>query len=151
MSKIKNATATKSHGVKFKSKLEAIFYNKCLSAGLKVSYEPDVVVIWEGFRPKEVNICVMGKEPEVTYSTRKILDTKYIPDFKIVSRRKKKIIYIETKGYPNDSFPMKRKMFLKTLELTNDGYDYYYFEIKLVKQMDIVIKEIKKILNEKIK
>ena len=61
-----------------------------------------------------------------TDKRKKQIDMTYTPDFKIVKGNN--VIFMETKGFPNDSFPIKRKMFLGLLESKNDGNIYHYLE-----------------------
>ena len=104
--KVRNATAKVYKGIKFRSKLELFTYKKLEEADIKALYEKKKYVLQEGFRyPSEVY------EPHKTKgyvsTTAKIRDITYTPDF--VDPNGKWII--EVKGFANDVFPVKWKMF----------------------------------------
>ena len=52
-------------------------------------------------------------------------------------------IYFDVKGKENDTYPIKKIMFLITLEERNDGVRYIFFEPHNVRQMLQAIEIIK--------
>ena len=129
--KIKNATISEYNGIKFRSKNELSCYKKLEAAKLDFSYESEKITLWEGFKssipiyaPNKIKVGKFSKNLES--QTKKHISITYTPDF-IVTKGDYKI-YIEYKGQPNDTYPIKKKMFLKTLEDRNDGIKYIFIE-----------------------
>lgn len=113
--KVRNATSKVYKGIKFRSKLELFTYKKLEEASIKSLYEKKKYVLQEGFHYSQQ--CY---EPHKTKgyvdNTYKVRDITYTPDF--VDPNGKWII--EVKGFANDVFPLKWKMFKKHLmELEN--------------------------------
>ena len=108
--KVRNATAKVYKGIKFRSKLELFTYKKLEEAKVKCLYEKKKYVLQEGFHYSQQ--CY---EPHKTKgyvdNTYKVRDITYTPDF--VDPNGKWII--EVKGFANDVFPLKWKMFKKHL------------------------------------
>lgn len=120
--KVKNTKATLYDGIQFKSKLEVACYKKLIEAGLPALYEPEKVVIAEGFRLENVKYYCPYKKRGVgnVYSLNnvKIQDITYTPDF-VIRDYKGWDIYIDTKGMPNETYPLKKKLFFDVLEKRN--------------------------------
>lgn len=138
--KIVNAQSIEYEGIVFRSIAERNVYKKLVSLGITPEYEPDTFVLWEGFTPlkewylegEPVNTKkqdkVTGKRTKLSDKPKSFENWKYTPDFKIQSG--KNTFYIEVKGYPNDLWPYKRKLFLKLLESLPN---VYFFEVKTIK------------------
>lgn len=147
--KIKGATSIEYNGIKFKSILECSCYKKLEAAGLDFSYESERVPLWEGvklqntivYTPKKIRVGKYGKVLEL--QTRALLDITYTPDF-VVNKGNYRI-YFDVKGKENDTYPIKKKMFLKTLEEKQDGIQYIFFEPHNVRQMLQAIEIIKEL------
>ena len=137
--KIKGAVEVSYSGIKFKSKLEESCYKKLEAAGFDFSYESERITLWEGvklqnvlvYAPKKLRVGKCGKILEL--QTRALLSTTYTPDFVVTKGNYK--IYFDVKGKENDTYPIKKKMFLKNLEERDDGIQYLFFEPHNVKQM----------------
>lgn len=108
-SKVKNATKVEYDGVKFRSKLEFYMYKLLKDAGLKFEYEKHKFVLVGSF----------------TFGYEKIREVTYLPDFLVYGEGK--TIVVETKGYRNDAFPIKLKLFKRHLN-ENGKADWLYFE-----------------------
>ena len=108
--KVRNAKSKEVDGIKFRSLLEAHCYRQLRDAGIEANYEKKKYVLQEGFHYTEE--C---HEPHKTKgyvnNTYKVRDITYTPDF--VDPNGKWII--EVKGFANDVFPIKWKMFKKHL------------------------------------
>ena len=134
--KIKNATKCVYKGIKFRSKLELFTYRKLQEAGIKADYEKTTFVIQDGFEFD--NDCI---EPSTKgygiKKSRKIRAITYTPDF--IDPKNKWII--EVKGYANDVFPIKWKMFKKYLH--EKGNEAVLFLPKNQKQVLDTIERIK--------
>ena len=113
--KVRNATSKVYKGIKFRSKLELFTYKKLEEAKVKCLYEKKKYVLQEGFHYSQQ--CY---EPHKTKgyvdNTYKIRDITYTPDF--VDPNGKWII--EVKGFANDVFPVKWKMFKNHLMQLED-------------------------------
>lgn len=137
--KIKGATSTEYKNIRFKSVLECSCYKKLEDSGLDFSYESEKITLWDGvklqntivYAPKKIRAGKYGKFLEL--QTRALLSTTYTPDF-IVTKGDYKI-YFDVKGKENDTYPIKKKMFLRTLEERSDGMKYMFFEPHNVRQM----------------
>jgi len=104
--KIINTTSKSYDNIKFKSILECSVYKYLKKEGYKASYEPDAFVLSESFYSH--NYYKDGEKVK-----RKILKMTYTPDFKITINNIN--IYIEVKGFYNDVYPYKRKLFLNSI------------------------------------
>ena len=110
--KIKNASPLEYDGISFKSKLEKMAYQTLKEQGFPVQYEPKKFIIWEGFRP---NVPFYNKDT----STRMLkMDSKKV---------------IDMKGFENNTYPLKKKIFRKWLE--SNYPNSIYFEIFTKKQL----------------
>ena len=122
--KIKQATEIDYDGIHFKSKKEKEAYIILKESGLNPEYEPDKAVLFEGFKPSHP--WFLNGVPQLTKSgkPKKLIDWNYTPDFKISLNDY--TAYIEIKGYPNDVYPYKRKLFLG---LINNLDNVFFFEV----------------------
>ena len=147
--KIKGAKISEYNNIKFKSSLECSCYKKLELSGLEFSYESERIVLWEGVKPQSVKIYSRKKikagkyDRNLELQTRTLLNITYTPDFVINKNNYK--IYFDVKGKENDVYPIKKKMFLKTLEERNDGINYLFFEPHNIRQMLQAIEIIKKL------
>lgn len=145
--KILGATSIVYNGIRFKSILECSCYKKLESAKLDFSYESETFTLWEGVKPQNILIYSPRKIKPGKYGktlelqTRALLKITYTPDF-IVNKGNYKI-YFDVKGKENDTYPIKKKMFLKYLDGINDEKHYIFFEPHSVKQMLQAIEIIK--------
>ena len=143
--KIKGATTVDLEGIHFKSKLEKSCYLKLVEAGLFVQYEPYKVHVWtpqnrrleniEAYQPSKSN------RKEVEAITRPLLPITYTPDFLVIKDRL--YCFFDAKGYANDRYPIKKKMFLDWLASQITGIHYKFFEVHSVAQINHAIQIIK--------
>lgn len=137
--KIKGATSLTVGDITFKSKSEASVYKHLLQAGFEPVYEGMKFVIWEGFKPTVPFYTRRGKS---TYlNDKKTIDITYTPDFTFMYNGK--LIIIEVKGFENDVFPYKFKMFRKLLEKEPYKGNTLLFEIFTIQQLKECIEIIK--------
>ena len=113
--KVQNATAKVYKGIKFRSKLELFTYMKLEDAGIKSLYEKKKYILLQGFH-YEAECYEPDKRKGYVDNTKKVRDITYTPDF--VDPNGKWII--EVKGYANDVFPIKWKMFKNHLMQLDD-------------------------------
>ena len=108
--KIKNATPTELDGVSFRSKLELFTYRKLKEAGIPFEYEQHRFELLQAF---EFNcesyepLFKSNKKIGFGLVNPKIRAMTYKPDF--VNKEDNWII--EVKGYRNDAFPLRWKLF----------------------------------------
>lgn len=138
--KVLNATAKVYKGIKFRSKLEVFTYIKLEEAGIKALYEEKKYVLMKGFTFDSISI-----EPSTRKATRghfipnpyKVRDITYTPDF--VDPNGKWIM--EVKGFANDTFPLKWKMFKNHLQESGDEIPVLYLpknQGQVLKTIDMI-------------
>lgn len=156
--KIRNATSTKIKGITFKSQTEKTVYKTLLEQGIEPKYEPQTFVLWEGFTPitpfydQETNTqqdkrnALIGadrKLPKILVpKNEKVVGIRYTPDFYF--RIDNLDVWIEAKGFENDVFYIKKKLFRKFLDdkFLETGQKSIFFEIytkrQLLQALDII-------------
>ena len=155
--KIRNATVCTSKSITFKSVLEKSCFTCLAEQGFSPQYEPRKFIIFPSFVPitpfydKETDmqqkkrIELLGKQSgkELRLCNGLIQPITYTPDIYI--RYNDLDIWIECKGFTNDVFPYKKKMFRKLLDniYINTGQKSIYFEIYTKKQLLQAIEIIK--------
>jgi len=100
-------------GINFASGLEKYMYQALKKAKIKATYEGETFVLLDGFH-FENEVYERQSNSKGDFKNRgekRILPIKYTPDFI------GKDFIIETKGRPNESFPMRWKLF-KRLVMT---------------------------------
>lgn len=137
--KILGATSLVSNNITFKSKLEVTIYKELLRAGFNPKYEEQKFVIWEGIKPTKLFYNRDIKTKMLKLDMGKMRDITYTPDFTF--RYKKYLIIIEAKGFENDTFPIKKKLFRGLLEEMKTPV--IYFEVYTKKQLVQAIEIIK--------
>lgn len=137
--KIINASPLEYDGISFKSKLEKMAYQTLKEQGFPVLYEPKKFIIWEGFRP---NVPFYNKDAStrmLKMDRKKVIDISYTPD--LMFEYNNHLIIIEMKGFENNTYPLKKKIFRKWLE--SNYPNSIYFEIFTKKQLLQAINIIK--------
>jgi len=137
--KILGATSLVSGNITFKSKLEVTIYKELLRAGFNPKYEEQKFVIWEGIKPTKPFYNRDIKTKMLKLDMGKMRDITYTPDFTF--KYKKYLIIIEAKGFENDTFPIKKKLFRGLLETMK--IPVIYFEVYTKKQLVQAIEIIK--------
>lgn len=118
--KIKNATGVDRYGLHFRSKLECYTYEAFMKAGIPVEYEP-----------KRYELL-----PKFEYLGEKLRPMVYTPDF--VGNG----FIVECKGFANDAFPLRWKLFKYTLMKNQSTIKLYL--VRNHKQVDEMIAELSK-------
>lgn len=110
--KILNATPVSVDGIAFKSKLEERIYKALLKKGINVNYEPQKIKIWDC---DKLTVPYYNKKGGVFQRiTSKPVCITYTPDFTFVY--KGTCVFLEAKGFHNDVWPYKAKLFREWLE-----------------------------------
>ena len=129
------------NGVNFASGLERYMYMALKKAKIKAKYEGETFVLINGFHFQN-NVYERQANSKGEFTNRgskRILPIKYTPDF--IGED----FIIETKGRPNESFPMRWKLFKR---LVSEQFpDYTLFKPQNQKECDRVIQIIKEIRN----
>ena len=144
--KIRNATPLEVDGIKFRSKLEVYCYRALVEAGIEYEYEAHRFNLVDKFEYTNDSVELVKKKGLKTYgvASNSIRAITYTPDF--VNTQDRWII--ECKGYPNDTFSLKWKIFKSYIVSNNLQYDLYVPRNR--KHIDETIKLIKS-KNESIK
>lgn len=149
--KVRNATRIIYNGINFRSIFECNCYKLLeLEEGFNFEYETKKIVLCEGFYPPSFLTIYDVYKPRLQrrvfgLNGQKIIAMTYTPDFYL--QYKDYEIYIEAKGNPNDTYPIKKKLFLAHLiaEAAITNKKYMFFEPHSKKQMKEVIKVIKEL------
>ena len=137
--KVLNATPVIARdGTQLKSKMERTIYHALLDNGFNVHYESETFTYWEGFYPT-VPFYDKDSKRNLRDNHKKILDIKYTPDFVFMYHGIK--VLIEVKGWENDQFSIRKKLFRKYLETV--GYPVIYAEIFSKRQLMELIEKLR--------
>lgn len=151
--KISNATSITYNGKEFKSKLEKTIYLTLKEKGFNPEYEPTTFVLIDGFKPKtpfydkESDGQFNKRRKNKDFSPRKLIlksgviqSIKYTPDFYF--NHNGLDVYIEVKGFENDVFYIKKKLFIKYLDSQNKQSIYFeiYTKSQLLQAIEIINK-----------
>lgn len=133
-----NASPLEYDDISFKSKLEKMTYQTLREHGFPAQYEPRKFIIWEGFKP---TVPFYNKDKStrmLKIESKKIIDISYTPDF--MFNHNNRLVIIECKGFENDIYPIKKKLFRKWLEanLPNSIYFEIYTKKQLLQAIDII-------------
>ncbi len=140
--KIKNASPLEYDGISFKSKLEKMAYQTLKESNLPVEYEPQKFIIWKGFKPTVPFYNKDTKTRMLRQETKKVIDISYTPDF--MFKYHDYLCILELKGFENNTYPLKKKIFRKWLEEHEPKSIYFeiYTKRQLLQAIDI-IKDLK--------
>lgn len=125
--KVKNTRKGEYNGIQFRSNLEIVCYKKLIEAGFKPQYESVTFTLLDKFKLQKVLFYAPVKGGFKEYP-RTIMSMTYTPDFYI--EYKGYHILFDTKGQPNETYPLKKKWFLRQLEDTaiKTGKKFIFFE-----------------------
>lgn len=136
-------------GIEFDSVLEKNLYKYLKEEGFNPEVKPEKSVLMEGFFSKKIQYYCKYKKRGQTKETfqlddRKILSITYTYDIKVT--HKGYTILFDAKGYSNDRYPLKKKLFFNKLEGSGgDDVKYIFFEpgsIREIKQCIEIIKNL---------
>lgn len=117
--KIRNATPNELDGIKFRSKLETYTYKKLKEANINAEYESHKYELLPAF----------------VFHGEKVRAITYLPDFV------GKDFIIECKGFPNDAFPLKEKLFKRLLVDISPNCMYYVVHTQ--KEVNTLVEQLK--------
>ena len=124
-------------GFTFTSGLEKYMYQALNNAKIRAKYEGETFVLLNGFH-FDNEVYERQSNPKGDFMNRgekRILPIKYTPDF--IGEN----FIIETKGRPNESFPIRWKLFKKLV--TQQFPNYILFKPQNQKECDKVIEILK--------
>ena len=143
-------------GIKFDSNLEVSCYKLLKEDNIIFTYNERVIELLPSFRLNKVNYYQSGPKNRgfkqvltLKGEKLKLPSIKYTPDFIIETNNN--LIIIETKGFENDVYTYKRKLFFNLLEESIIPKNIYFFEPRTVKQIKESIIVIKQILENEVK
>lgn len=139
--KILNATPVSTDGITFKSKLEERIYKALLKKGINVNYEPQKIKIWDC---DKLTVPYYDKKGGVFQRiTSKPVCITYTPDFTFVY--KGTCVFLEAKGFSNDIFPYKAKLFREWLEKHSIQFapaKYCYAVVYSIKNLETLLTDL---------
>lgn len=108
-------------GITFLSKLEGYMYSALKKANIKFQHEVEVFTLIEGFRfnSSSYERQSNSKGDMIDRGNKKVLAITYKPDFTSHD------FIIECKGFPNESFNLRWKLFKRLLSLSDDNRTLY--------------------------
>lgn len=115
----RGGTKIEYDGIKFRSKLEAYCYKKLKEANIPVEYESKRYTLLPSFK----------------FDNKTIRAITYLPDF--IGKN----FVIECKGFANESFPLREKLFKYYLTLNEPNTRY--FLVRTQKQVDALVNTLK--------
>lgn len=121
----------------FRSKLEVDCYKKLIDSTIPFIYEDNKLNIFELSNLSNVVFLQPNSENNLVIKER-VRPITYTPDFTLYPE-KGIIIIVEAKGFPNDVYPLKRKLILSYLNDIKDGNKYIFAEVRNVKQIEQLI------------
>lgn len=119
--KIINATPVEADGIKFKSKMELLVYKTLVDKGYHPAYEARQFTLMVGGRPQFL-VLKDGKK-----DASKIRDITYTPDFSFIHGNC--VVFVEVKGWQNDTYAIKKKLFLNHLMEHYGAGEVAFFEV----------------------
>lgn len=111
--KIRNASKHTYNNIEFKSALEVTVYKTLLQEGFNPMYEEITYTLQEKFKPTIP--FYTRKRGVLKLDNTAIREMTYTPDFHIQINENFMVI-IEVKGFQNDVYPVKKKLFREKLE-----------------------------------
>ena len=145
--KIRNATISEYAGIAFKSILECNCYKLLEASGLPFTYEAHTYQLLANTKRTNTIVYTPDNKNKVRGATPlvgkniSIRPITYTPDFVVTLDNV--VFIIEAKGFQNDVYPIKRKLFISLLESLDDGNQYIFLEPHNSFQMNQVISIIK--------
>lgn len=146
--KILNATPVEVDGIQMKSKTERTIYLALKEMGITPQYEGETFTYWKDRKPKTL-FYDRNHKRQLRLNMKKLISIKYTPDFIFMYDGIK--VIIEVKGWENDSFPLRKKLFRGYLDTL--PYPVVYAEIFTKKQllefMEVLQTKAQEIKNQK--
>lgn len=122
----------------FDSKLEVSMYKWLIKKGITFNYNDRSFELQKAFKPT-VPFFIRRKDRKTHKNVFKldmsqVQNMSYTPDF-ILSYKGYTII-LEAKGFPNERYPMVKKMFRRLLERKKNKENLIFAEVKTIKEIE---------------
>lgn len=125
--KIVNTNPKEYNGIQFKSTLEVRIYKTLVEYNIIPEYEKHTYTLINGFVPT-VPFFDKTKKKGFHIITKPVAAITYTPDF--VFNYEDILVIVEVKGFENDVFPLKKKLFRRLLEdVKSRGQKVMFFEV----------------------
>jgi len=140
--KVRNATPLEYKGITFKSKLELYCYKRLQELSINFTYNSVKFDLLESFvfKNKCYELIKRKNYKKFELTNALIKGMTYTPDF-VGAYPSGQLFIIETKGNPNDAFPLRWKLFKYYLTTKNINADV--FMPRNQKHIDEVVQIIK--------
>ena len=135
--KIKNAKSCVYDNIQFKSQLESRLYKLLKEKGFDVKYEEYTYTLCPSFKP-EIPFYNKTKVKGFHLDNKIVRAITYTPDFTFLY--KDLFVIVEAKGFENDSFPIKKRLFRYYLE--NNIKNAVYLEVRSQRELLTALKEL---------
>lgn len=148
--KVIGAKKKEYNGIIFDSMLELNTYKLLEKENFEFTYNETTIVLADKFRLDNINFYNSTRTRKFSQALTKdgkkavIGEMTFTPDF--ILGNEDTVIIIETKGWANDVYPYKRKLFFNSIKDSNSTI--YYFEPKNLREVKDSITIIKELLNE---
>lgn len=140
---ITRSTKAREDGIEFASKLELHMYRLLRKNGIPAIYEGKTFTIIKGFEFDMASYEKTKTKKDLhDRGNKKVLGIKYTPDF--IDTQDPPRFIIETKGNPNEAFPLRWKLF--KMHLVDEGINTNLFMPRNQKDCEKVIEILKDIL-----
>lgn len=143
--KIKNATNIIYQDISFKSLLEKKIYQTLVDLNIDVKYEPMACCIWSKDHFNSLYYDRIGKKGFKKIES-KAVKIGYTPDFIFMYKNVK--VFLEVKGFKNDVFPYKAKLFRAWLDNYSSQYNIKtcYAVVYAIKDLNALLLDLDKIM-----
>lgn len=137
--KIKGNKKILYNDVMFDSKLELSIYKYLNKKGIVFKYNAKSFELQKGFKPT-IPFFIRGTDRKTHRKVFKLDNTKvqnisYTPDFILYLDGGYEVI-LEAKGFPNERYPMVKKLFRRLLERKKNKDKLYFAEVKTIKEVE---------------
>jgi hypothetical protein len=121
--KLVNARKIVYKDIEFKSHLELYMFRLLEVNNFEFQYEGQSFQVLDSFSDTN-NLYAKHNKSFIQRGKRKVIGVKYTPDFLVFVNKQIRFV-IETKGRPNESFPIRLKMFRKWVVDNNKNWDIF--------------------------
>lgn len=154
--KVCNVKATTVDGINFRSTAEAYCYRALKAENFTALYEPASMELLPALQPKNIKVYLQSthkrkgkKETVLELRTRPFNSIGYTPDFLI--EFDDTIVFVEVKGFPNDAYPLRFKLFMKYLNHVAEQRPekhFMFFEPHNHSQIDKMVQILKELRHD---
>lgn len=130
--------------IEFDSKLEVTIYKHLVKRQIQFKYNAKAFELQKAFKPT-IPFFIRMKDRKTHMNVfklnmSKIQNMSYTPDF--ILDYKGYTIILEAKGFPNERYPMVKKLFRKLLERKKNKENLIFAEVKTIKEINKLLEII---------